>query len=186
MNLLQTQSQLPQPLQNVTGQVQQLCLGMVDFKPNYYLSKASIGQIMVCFQNVLSVKSKSNYETRLYSAILPEINKLVQQYNGMLTFKNYPEMIVRYYNLLNKLPPNVTVYKEEHGTIQMKNPKIGALIKAAKQRLQFIITREMPDIYRINSELSKEFNNLKSDCQNLYDNMVQFEELFVKAVRSAK
>ncbi|ARF09573.1 hypothetical protein Indivirus_1_196 [Indivirus ILV1] len=166
--------------------VQQLYLGMADFKPYYYLSKASIGQIMICFQNILSVIPKSEYESKLYSVIIPEINQLVQQYNNMLVFKNYPEMLVRYYSLLTKLPSNISIYKEEHNYIQLKNPKIGALIKAAKQRLYFVITREVPDIYKINSSLSNEFNNLKDDCQKFYESMINFEKIFIQAVRNAK
>ena len=156
----------------------QMHLGMVDFKLHYVLSKASIGQIMVCFQNVLKIKPKNQYEEKLYAIIIPEITKLVDQYNEMLFVESYSEMIVRYYNLLINLPIGTSINDEEHGKIKMKNPKIGFLIQAAKQRLRFLLDREIPEIYKINNSLLDEFNILRDDVTVFYNNMVRFEKIF--------
>ncbi|AYV76893.1 MAG: hypothetical protein Barrevirus3_13 [Barrevirus sp.] len=168
------------------GQVQQLYLAMVDLKPHYCLAKSSIGQIVFSLQNILSVVPKSDYEKKLYVVIIPEIKKLLDQYNSMLIVQSYPAMLVRYYNLLVGLPSKVSIFNEEHGRIKMKNPKLGSLIKAGKQRLSFIISRKTPDIYLINTVLADEFTKLQADCQLFYDNLLNFEKIFVKAVREAK
>ena len=133
----------------------QLNLKMVDHKPYYILAHASIGQIMVSFQNILSVKSKNEYEEKLYAILIPEIKKLVNEYNEMLSFTNHNEMQVRYYNLITNFPKAVSIYEKEHSKVTMGNPKIGALIKAIKQRLDFIITREIPELYKLNENLLK-------------------------------
>jgi len=166
--------------------VQPLFLGMVEYKPHYVLAKASIGQIMISFQNILNVKPKNEYEENLYSIIIPEIKKLIEQYEQILQVKTYSEMVVVYYNLLVKLPEKTIVYNEEHGRTKMKNPKIGSLIKASKQRLHFIITRETPNIYKDNSELSTEFEKLRRQCRLLYDNIVKFEKIFAGSVKKSK
>ena len=167
-------------------QVQPLYLGMVEYKPHYVLAKASIGQIMISFKNTLNVKPKNEYEENLYSVIIPEIKSLLQQYEEILQVKTYYEMVVVYYNLLVKLPEKTIVYNEEHGRTKMKNPKIGFLIKASKQRLHFIITRETPNIYKDNAELSTEFEKLRRQCRLLYDNIAKFEKTFAVAVRKSK
>lgn len=162
-----------------------LNLDQVNWKPNYNLSKASIAQIIVSFKNILKVNPKNHYETALYSKLKPEVEKLLSTYNEILKCKNVKEQSVKYYNLIVPLPNNVAIYPEEHGSVMMKNARIGSLIKAAKQRIEFIENRETPAIYITDPELIQEFNNMKLRMKELSQVLTCFEKSFVLAIDSA-
>jgi len=161
-----------------------LNLQMVNYKPYFILAHASIGQIIVCFQNIMGCQAKNVYEEKLYAIIMPEIQILLDEYNEMLSSNSYEEMQVKYYNLLIDLPKGVSINQKEHSKIKMNNVKIGSLIQATKQRLEFIITRPTPTIYQYNENLLKEFNKLQNDSKLFLDSIINFEHVFVNAIRT--
>lgn len=161
-----------------------LHLSQVIWRPNFVLSTASIGQIIISFNNVLKVNPKNQYEITLYQHLKPEIKKLVDEYNNILKCTNLKEQQVKYYNLIVPLPFGVNVY-DEHSEIMLRNAKIGALIKAAKQRIQFIQDRETPVIYVNDPETLQEFINMKLQIKEFSNSLNQFEKTFVFAINEA-
>jgi len=162
-----------------------LNLDQVNWKPNYILSKASIAQIVVSLKNILRVNPKNKYETTLYDRLKPAVNNVLCTYNEILKCNSLKEQNVKYYNLIVPLPHNVAVYPEEHGSVQMKNARIGALIKAAKQRIEFMNDRETPAIYIADEELVREFTNMKLRMKELSLVLTEFETNFLLAIDAA-
>jgi len=162
-----------------------LSLNQVLWKPHFTLSSASISQIITSFNNILKVNPKNQYEITLYQHLKPAIEKLVNEYNDILKCNNLKEQQVKYYNLIVSMPFGVSVYDEEHGRILMRNAKIGALVKAAKQRLIFIQERYTPVIYINDMETLQEFDNMKLQIGNFNIVLNQFEKDFVFAINEA-
>ena len=143
-----------------------LSLTMVDWKSYYVLSKASIGQIMVCFSKILNVMPKNVYEIKLYEKLKPATEKLLNEFNKLLIYNDAKDKDIRYYNLIVNLPKNISINDAENGLVILKSAKIGLLIKAIKQRISFIIEREIPERYLTDQELLQGFNNLRSNMVN--------------------
>jgi hypothetical protein len=162
-----------------------LSLNMVDWKANYVLSKASIGQIMVCFSNILKVIPKNVYEIKLYEKLKPAIEKLLSEFNKMLMYKEVKDRDVKFYNLIVNMPNNVSINDVEAGSIVLKSAKIGALIKAMKQRINFIKDREFPQRYLEDQELLQEFHNLRMVINNYLNAVNDFESEFISAIDGA-
>ena len=163
----------------------QLSLDSVKWNRNYSLSRASIGQIMRSFNNILSVNPKNIYEETLYKHLKPEVQKLMDDYNQLLLCDNAYNFNVRYYNLIVNMPKDVSIYNQEHGNIRLGNPKIGALIKASKQRIDFIINREIPYICKQDQNIHIEFIKLQQDMIKFKETLINFEKQFVLAIDKA-
>lgn len=163
----------------------QLTLDRVRWNRNYTLSRASIGQIMKSFNNILSVHPKNIYEETLYKHLKPEVQKLVDSYNQLLLCKDAYNFNVRYYNLIVNMPKDVSIYNQEHGQIRLGNPKIGALIKASKQRIDFITDREVPSICKQDQNIHIEFVKLQQDMIKFKETLINFEKQFVQAIDKA-
>lgn len=156
-----------------------LSLDQVDWKPSYNLAQASIGQIMVCFSKILDLTPKTTYEAKFYSHLKPSVRGLIDRFECMLLCSSEEEKQVKVYNLLITLPSGVTIYEEEHGNMKLARPKIGALIKAAKQRLEFIQKRPLPYIYVEEMALFREYIKMKDELIHFNEDLHNFETDFV-------
>ena len=166
-----------------------LSLDSVVFKGYHKLSKASIGQIMVAFRNVLRVKPRTGneYEEALYAKLKPAVSEFVNAYCEILKCNNDIENVVKHHNLIINMPIAVSIFKDEHGEINIGKPKIGALIKACKQRIRFIIEREPPQMYidDENKGFLLEFKKMQSQLKNFENDLLLFESEFICAVDDA-
>lgn len=162
-----------------------LSLDQVNWNPSYILSKASIPQIIISFKNILKVNPKNEYETTLYQRLKPAVEILINAYDEILRCKNLKENQVKYYNLIINMPSSVTIFHKEHGRIRMSNAKIGALIEACKQRIKFILERDIPSLYLTDHEILQEFNKMKSQMENFEYNLLDFEAEFILAIDEA-
>lgn len=162
-----------------------LTLDLVEWKPYYSLSKSSVGQIMYSFQRILNVIPKNIYEETLYEILKPLIENLVNEYCKILLCSSIVENNVKYYNLIGKMPTNVSICESEHGMIKLKKPKIGKMISALKQRISFILKREIPTLYLQNDEYLKEFNNMRIEIKNFEEIVNNFEQEFIEAIDAA-
>jgi hypothetical protein len=169
--------------ENTTNMI--LSINQINWNPNYILSKASIGQIIVSFKNILKVREKNNYEHKLYSRLKPAVQYLIDKYSDILICNSLKEYQVKYYNLIVNMPNHVSIYPDEHNMIYMRNAKIGQLIKAAKQRIRFIIYRDTPEIYLNDEETKNEWENLKIQMDNFYNEIFHFENEFLISIDEA-
>lgn len=162
-----------------------LSLDEVDWKPFYILSKCSIAQIMCSFRNILKVVPKNVYEGTLYARLKPAVEGLIECYNDILHYNNSIERDVKFYNLIVKLPFNVSINDQEDGHIRMKNAKIGKLVKACRQRIEFIQHRVIPQMYVNNFHYLHEFNKMKEELKGLLSTLRDFEVEFLEAIDEA-
>jgi hypothetical protein len=159
-----------------------ITLDMVNWRPSYRLSKASIGQIMKSFEKIQKVKPKNTYEDILYGKLKSSVTILLSSYNELLVSTNDVEYNIRFHNLIVDLPYNVTINENEHNNIYLGTARIGALIEAAKQRLEFIINRPVPTICQATPQLEQEFVKLKTLITDFRDVLMDFEEAFIEAI----
>jgi hypothetical protein len=162
-----------------------LNLDQVHWSSKCSLSRASIGQIMVSFKNILRAQPRNLYQTILYTRLKPAVEALVNAYCEIIRCVNSKEQQIKYFNLIVGLPHNTIIFPGEHNFIFLRNPNIGALIKAIKQRITFILERDIPIIYRNDSTLNDEFLNLRRQIQNFKLDVLTFEEEFIIAVDEA-
>lgn len=162
-----------------------ISLDNVIWKHYFKLSQASLGQIIISFCNILKVQPKNQYEINLYENLKPLVHQLVNNYNTILVYTNKNEHDIKYYNLIVNLPKTVSINEEQHGQIILGHAKIGCLIQAAKQRIEFIIGRDIPDVYKQDQNLSELFLQLQKDMRKFKDDMIEFEKAFVLAINLA-
>lgn len=179
--VLENQSNLTQDGLNQ----QPITLDMVKWDSRFKLSRASIGQIMKSFMNILNTKEKNVYEETLYKIIKPEIKLMLDHYNKLLEYHNIFDFNVKYYNLIVNMPGNVSVQEEDHGKVFLGNPKIGKLIQAAKQRTEFIINREVPMVCKSDPGIHIEFVKLQQNMVEFRETIINFEKKFIQAIDKA-
>jgi len=167
------------------SEINSLDLSLIDWKPYYRLCYSSLGQIMVSFTKVLNVTPKNNYEITLYGILKPALTDLIDSYKQLLHFESENEKNVKFHNLIVGLPYGVSVLENEHGDMFMGRAKIGQLIRASKQRIEFMLTREAPMIYKKNLELFDSFINLRNEINKFRDDMNSFEIEFIDAIDEA-
>ena len=163
-----------------------LNLGLVDWHPYYLLSKGSLGQIMVSFSKIKSTNPKNIYERSLYQKLNIIIKGLVDRYDEMLQCNSEEEKNVKFHNLIVNLPRGISIYNDIHGNIKLGYAKIGQLIYATYQRIDYILERETPTIYENDALLLEEFNKMKNELSIFRAEFELFETSFVEYINEAR
>ena len=161
-----------------------LTLCDVEWHPYYVLFRASLGQIMFSLSRVLELLPKNIYEKTLYSNLKSIIIKLIKEYDIMLKCSNKIEREVKFYNLIGKMPYLVKINEEEHN-IKLHKPKIGKIIAALKQRVNFILTRNIPQFYKNNEIYLNEFQKMQEQIKKFKEKVYDFELNFIEAIDHA-
>lgn len=157
---------------------------IVDWKPYYTLDKASLGQIMKTFEKI-NIIPKNNYEIVLSDELNILIQQLINNFDKLLVFNNLIEYTVYYYNLLGPLPNGTSIDENNHKYIKLKTANIGNLVKALYQRVNYILQRDIPLMYKYREEYLTVFNNMKSNLSKFLDSVKEFEVGFVDAIDNA-
>lgn len=173
-------------MENCESHDYNLNLGLVDWHPYYFLSKGSLGQIMVSFSKINSTNPKNIYERTLYQKLNIIIKGLVDRYDEMLQCNSEEEKNVKFHNLIVNLPKGVSIYDDIHGYIKLGYAKIGQLIYAAYQRIDYILDRDIPTIYENNDLLLKEFNKMKDELAIFRTELESFETSFMEYINEAR
>lgn len=158
-----------------------LNINSVMWEPYFVLSKASAGQIIYTL-----IYIRDNIQDIQVSELL---TKFIAKYENLLNSDNEIYRNVLYFNLLVNLPRSINVDDHLYGSIKLSKAKIGVLIKCLKQRVQFIINREIPIPKYIEFDIedySKEFLHLQDSMKNYYSDILEFEKEFVTLVRSRR
>jgi hypothetical protein len=167
---------MQQPITN-----QQLDKSQIPWKGYFTLDKASLGQIMKTFEQI-KIVPKNKYETILSAELKIIIEDLIKSFDETLIYNNDVEKQVFQYNLLGQLPHGLSIDTEEHGKIKLKTANIGNLVKATCQRINFILTRETPLMYKDKEDYMNAFNKMKDNMNTFLQKVKTFETNFVKAV----
>lgn len=168
-----------------------LSLDMVQYNYHYKLSKASIGQIMVSFSNIKNLKPTNIYQQILYQHFYNIIPQFVECYTKLFDCDNIIEKNIKFYHLIVNLPYKTEINiinsndKNNHSNIILGKPKIGELIKASKQRIDYIIDKPIPEIYKYHNEYVLEYDKFIDQIKNFKDDLLNFEQEFVDAIDDA-
>ncbi len=172
-----------------------LSLDNVDWKGHYVLAKASIGQIIRTLQNVKlhAEKKKSSvkpsgikpYEMTLNEGLCDIISDLLDTYEKMLCFQSDIERDIAFFNIIVNLPKDIVINAEKHGQIYLNRANIGNLIQAMRQRVDFILNRDIPDRYTDDPEQLTVFNSLKEKLLNFKNDIDTFEQDFIDIIDKA-
>lgn len=162
----------------------ELSLDLVNWKPNYILAMASIGQIMVSFSKIKNLVPKNTYEIILYEKLNKIVHTLLIKYNNLLKYNSNVEREVKYYNLIVDLPKNTFI--DDNDNIYLKNAKIGKLVNASKQRINFILNRDIPMRYKKDILYEDAFIKMRDELKEFLNTMNDFEKDFVNSIDEAK
>ena len=167
-----------------------LSLDNVDWKGHYVLARASIGQIIRTLQNVKihAEKKKSSvkpYEMTLNVGLCDIISDLLDNYEKMLCFESDIERDIAFFNIIVNLPKDIVINAEKHGQIYLNRANIGNLIQAMRQRVDFILNRDIPDRYTDDPEQLTVFNSLKEKLLNFKNDIDTFEQDFIDIIDKA-
>jgi len=157
----------------------------LDYHNYYYLCYAGIGQIIKAISEVKITKTKNIFEKNLSKFFKHAIPILIEEFAKCSICKNENDYQVKKYNLMNsKLPRNISIKTEDHH-VKLKHAKLGKLIDAAKQRLEFIIERPIPDYYNENVECKKCFVLMKDDLKKFLQELEMFENEFIEVINKS-
>lgn len=167
-----------------------LTLENVDWKGYYVVSRASIGQIMRTFQNVKEYAERQKntvkpYEKELNNGLIILLPTLLTNFRNMLYFQNDIEKDIIYFNMLVNMPYDVSIDNEKYGRINLSRANIGSLIKAAKQRVNFILSRETPNRYKESVEQIAVFESMKLKLKEFVSDIDDFEQDFLNVIDKA-
>ena len=158
----------------------------IDFKPYYILSRASFGQIMESFNRIsINKPTKSIYQHVIIQWFGKEIPLLIENFESILSHKCSIDYTIKWYSLAVNLPFKLHIMKYKHGKIYLKNAKIGVLVEALKQRLNYILIRETPYRYINDPHQIDHYIDMKKDLQKFKKTIDLFEKNFVEIIDKA-
>jgi len=162
-------------------------LDKVQYNRKYELHRASIGQIMVSFKLIATnpFHPKNTYQQVFGDLTSAAATKLVEAYEKILVCENDKEKNVKFFNLIVNLPKNITIDEEHHANMHLGSSSIGSLLDALKQRIDFIVKREVPDKCKADDDLQKYFIQMQREIDEFYDDVDDFEAEFVTIVDKA-
>jgi len=149
------------------------------------LCESSFGEIMQAFSQITIKKRELKaYEYFLKSWFQVSIPNIVNEYLELLEYKTKKQWAVNYFNLIGPLPPQLYINEEEHNMI-LKKSNLGNLLKALKNRIHFMLNRDIPPMYLHDCEYLEHFNDIRSKLKMFDQNIDNFEKEFVKAIDMA-
>ena len=165
-----------------------LHLDLVDFSKYYILSRASLGQIMTSFANInFTFSIKNNiYQNVLYQLLNIIIPDLICSYYKLLKCNSFIEKEVKFYHLIVNIPHNLEIVLNNHNIVNLGKPKIGELITAIKQRIDYILNKQIPILYNGKQSHIEEYNKLLIQLKGFKDNLLKFEKCFIDAISKAR
>ena len=159
----------------------------IKYEKYYKLCSAGIGQIIRAIHEK-QIHNIDNEHKKKLSLFFEENNQaLIDSFIKIyLNTENEYDKQIRKYNLMNgKLPRKIKINEEKHN-IKIGRAKMGQLIKALKQRINFIIEREIPEYYKnkeenINYMLG--FKKLQQDMKEFLNEILIFESNYILLFR---
>lgn len=156
----------------------------IDYKPWYMLSASSIGQIIMAINMVSVNKTTTPYEKYMSQWFEQNIPSFVSKYENLFDCKNDIEYNTYSYNLIGNLPRGLLL-DTAHTNITLGKANLGNLLKALKQRTEFILTRHTPIYYINNKEYYEYFVEMKTKLTKFKKSICEFEIDFVGAINGA-
>ena len=168
-------------------EVYNLSLDQVELKNWFKLNRSSLGQLLGQLQKV-DIKNPNNEYKISFKAWIKnsgDIQELVSAYNNILRSNSKIEYNVKKVNLLGNLPKDIIV-NTSHNDTNLNKSRIGDIIRASKQRIIYMITRELPERYMDDKKERIEFRKIQFQMVWFLLVMIKFECKFVTTNKKCK
>ena len=162
----------------------------VPYNENYRLSSSSLWQIVRGMTEIKKklTEPKNDYQKLMYPSLVKLIDNIENGFKQLLFYKNEDEKEVIEYHLgvKGKLPQQVKM--SFHHKIKIGNSNFDPLVKAARQRINFILSRRIPPHYSEDEHTEKmlAFNRFRLNVQifsKIFDSVIQEWNFIVKDTR---
>ena len=157
----------------------------IDCEVWYKLCTCSLGQIIKSLKITKERLSEKEEKTKIDSWLIMHITYLIGHYNQLIEKGEESGSKVRFNILTSRLPRDVRI-EPDTCNIEIRNAKIGMLIKQMLQRINFIINREVPNKYITSDGDKHEFETLQQDLIKFKIKVNQFKKGFVSVVKDAR
>jgi len=163
-------------------------LDSFEYNDKFTLARASLAQIVVAMDKTQSrlTNPESDFQKILYPWFSQNLPTLVQKFKDMLTYSSETERNVKFFNLGGSLPKKTSVKLDFHNRVQLGNGNFGPFLKAAIQRVKFILDREVPERYNGNEVATATFNNLRGALTSYHEYLTKLEEEYNSVVEQAR
>jgi hypothetical protein len=169
---------------------QTLSFEAVPYNSDFRLSSSTLWQIV---RGIVEIKKnltepKNDYQKVMYPLLIELINNIESGFLLLLNYENDDEKEVIEYHLgvRGKLPQQIKM--SYHHKIKIGNSNFEPLLKAAKQRINFITNRRIPPHYTTDENTKKllAFNKFRLNVEifnKLFEATLQEWESVVKLAR---
>lgn len=165
--------------------INSLSLDKVLIHHTYFLTKASIGQIMKRISNLEIKNPKNKYQILLNEYFKSAVPKFIGEYNNLLKCSSNEEYLVKDYNLLGNLPKNMILNTSIKKNSNLYQASIGDMMTAIRQRIEFITKRDTPKFYENNQLFADAFKKMQREVRDFLVHVDEFEQGFIKTIDSA-
>ena len=163
-----------------------MSLDKVKIGRRHKVNRASIAQLVKRLSTSRIKNPKNIYQESLNEFFDAQNPKLAKAYNDILNCSNYEEYVVKEYNLLGDLPGKMAIDTSIQKSNLLFKAAVGDMINALKQRVKFIIEREIPVYYNSNEQFKKEFINMQEQIAEFSYEVNEYEENWIKANDTAQ
>lgn len=168
-----------------------ISLDMIRIEKYYRVSKSSLPQLLVRLKMVNIDNPKNSYEFMFNKLYRQRVQIVINEYNKVLKYRTSVEYYIKVYNLFGRLPKNIIIETFMKGSDKLFQSRVGDLITAIKQRIEFIIDRNVPQVYYLwdyNEELNyvEEFNKMQNELTKFWYTIDKFEKDFKEIIYVSK
>ena len=152
----------------------------IKLRESYIIIKSSLGELIkqVSLIQIIEKDNNNNY-TKLLSEFFKTENKiLIDSYKNIISKTNC-------YDLVSPLPRGVVIKQNVKSYITLNKAKLGDIIKAVYQRIDFISSRETPIFYLRTAELTQKYKNMQAEIINFKKSVQDYERKFVEICTKA-
>lgn len=163
-------------------------LDSFEYNDKFTLARASLAQIVIAMDRTQSrlTDPESDFQKILYPWFQQNLPTLVQKFKDMLTYSSETERNVKFFNLGGSLPKKISVKLDFHNRVQLGNGNFGPFLKAAVQRVKYILDRDVPERYDGNEVATATFNSLREALGSYHEYLVSLEEEYNDVVNKAR
>lgn len=170
--------------------VDQFTFETIPFQSSWQLSKGSLGQIMKAFEYTSDKcdRPSNSYEEAMFRQLKVVIGKILEEFKKFLTFDSDRQRDVVWYTLCgyNGRISGQVILDGTRANVRYDKVNFGPLLKGAMQRCQFILQRDVPEMYTKNLIMNTEFNNLREKLDPFHDLLKSLEKEWIAIVVNAR
>ena len=170
--------------------VDQFTFETIPFQFSWQLSKGSLGQIMKAFEYTSEkcTSPSNSYEEVMFGRLKVLIDQVLEEFKKFLVYDSDQQRDVVWYTLCgyNGRISGRVILNGMHSNVRYEKANFGPLLKGAIQRCQFILQRDVPEMYTKNPIMSIAFNNLRATLDVFCTLLESLEKEWTTLVANAR